>query len=138
MCTRFNSYWLYVLWGLEQAQRASELGFLHNEVPVGSCLVTCKTSFLRYNNQHQHSEMLFDYNHYNNSDIFITHEPCIMCSTFLLNSGISNIFFLFASPNGGCGGKINIFTLYESQIGLYGPLASHYPNYLSKFFLTKR
>ncbi|KAI6044702.1 cytidine deaminase-like protein [Pisolithus marmoratus] len=37
--------------------------------------------------------------------LFITHEPCIMCSMALLHSRVKELFFLYPMPKtGGCGG----------------------------------
>jgi len=48
--------------------------------------------------------------------LFITHEPCIMCSMALLHSRVKMIFYVFPMPRtGGCGGLVK-----ESVPGLEG------------------
>lgn len=38
--------------------------------------------------------------------LFITHEPCIMCSMALLHSRVKEVFYIVSMPQtGGCGGS---------------------------------
>lgn len=40
--------------------------------------------------------------------LFITHEPCVMCTMALLHSRVKEIFFLVRNPEGGFGGSFAI------------------------------
>jgi tRNA-specific adenosine deaminase 3 len=40
--------------------------------------------------------------------LFITHEPCVMCTMALLHSRVKEIFFLVRNPEGGFGGAFAI------------------------------
>ncbi|KAH9453323.1 hypothetical protein MJO29_012750 [Puccinia striiformis f. sp. tritici] len=44
-----------------------------------------------------------------NLTVFISHEPCLLCSMALLHSRIKHLFFLLPSPgSGGCGSVYNV------------------------------
>ncbi len=48
--------------------------------------------------------------------LFLTHEPCIMCTMALLHSRVKDVFYVFPMPQtGGCGGLVK-----ESVPGLRG------------------
>lgn len=105
---------------LREAERASEL----NEVPVGAVVVFNDKIIGRGYNQTEllkdptaHAEMIAitaASNYLNNwrlteCDMYVTLEPCIMCTGALLNSRVRNLFFSVFDPKfGACGSVYNI------------------------------
>jgi tRNA(adenine34) deaminase len=105
---------------LQEAQKASD----DNEVPVGSVVVKDKKIIGRGYNQTErlkdataHAEMIAltaAANSIGNwrltgCSIYVTLEPCIMCTGALLNSRIDEIFFSTFDPKfGACGSLYNL------------------------------
>lgn len=105
---------------LQEAEKAYENG----EVPVGSVIVHNNRIIARAYNQIEllrdptaHAEMIAitsAANHLNNwrldgCSIYITLEPCIMCTGALISSRISELYFALHDPkSGACGSVYNI------------------------------
>ncbi|RNF27286.1 putative deaminase [Trypanosoma conorhini] len=48
----------------------------------------------------------------NNIDLFVSHEPCVMCSMALVHSRVRRVFYSFANPaHGGLGSVYSIHTI---------------------------
>ena len=105
---------------LQEAEKAYENG----EVPVGSVIVYNNRIIARGYNQIEllkdptaHAEMIAitsAANHLNNwrldsCSIYVTLEPCIMCTGALIASRISELYFSLHDPkSGACGSVYNI------------------------------
>jgi tRNA(adenine34) deaminase len=105
---------------LQEAEKAYENG----EVPVGSVIVYNNRIVARGYNQIEllkdptaHSEMIAitsAANHLNNwrlkgCSIYVTLEPCIMCTGALISARISELYFALHDPkSGACGSVYNI------------------------------
>jgi tRNA(adenine34) deaminase len=105
---------------LQEAEKALE----ENEVPVGAVIVKDKRIIGRGYNQIEklkdataHAEMIAltsAFNHIGNwrlseCSIYVTLEPCIMCTGAMLASRIKNLFFsAFETKFGACGSLHNL------------------------------
>ncbi len=134
---------------LQEAENAIE----ENEVPVGAVIVHKNKIIGRGYNQVErlhdptaHAEMIAitaAANHLENwrlneCDIYVTLEPCIMCTGALLASRIKNIFFsTFDAKFGACGSVYNLAEegKYNHKINLFsGIYALESEEMLKKFF----
>ena len=138
---------------LQEAEKALEI----DEVPVGAVVVHENKIIGRgYNQTEQlkdptaHAEMIAitaASNHLsnwrlNNCDIYVTLEPCVMCTGALLNARINSIYFSSFDPKfGACGSLYNLAEegKYNHKIKLFSGLYSTESEKLLKdFFLKKR
>jgi len=138
---------------LQEAEKAYENG----EVPVGSVIVYNNRIVARGHNQIEllkdptaHAEMIAitsAANHLNNwrlegCAIYVTVEPCIMCTGALIASRISELYFaLHDSKSGACGSVYNIAE--ESKLNhtikvFSGIYAEESRSLLESFFKTVR
>jgi len=106
------------------ALQEAEKAFEENEVPVGAVVVKDKKIIGRGHNQVErlkdataHAEMIAitsAANHIgnwrlNDCSIFVTLEPCVMCTGALLASRIQNLYFAaFDAKFGACGSIYNL------------------------------
>ncbi len=139
------------------ALQEAELGFERDEVPIGSVVVFNNIIIGRGHNQTQmlndptaHAEMLAitaASNHLkskvlNECDIYITVEPCMMCSGAILLSKIRNVYFGAFEPKQGTAGSLyNLLSenKYNHDIKVYsGIYAEESKNLLKSFFIKKR
>ena len=114
-----NEY--YMLQALKQAKKAA----LENEVPVG-CVIVYQDKIISksYNKRNQtnnaldHAELIAikkackKLNTWilEDASIYITLEPCLMCSGAILQSRIKNLYFGAYEPKFGAAGSIiNVF-----------------------------
>lgn len=138
---------------LQEAEKAFESG----EVPVGAVIVHenkiigrgCN-QIERLNDPTAHAEMIAitaASNHLsdwrlNNCDIYVTLEPCIMCTGALLASRINSIYFsVFDTKFGACGSLYNLAEegKYNHKIKIYSGLYSaESEKQLKDFFLKQR
>jgi len=138
---------------LQEAENAMEI----NEVPVGAVVVHNNMIIGRgYNQTEQlkdptaHAEMIAitaASNHLsswrlNSCDIYVTLEPCVMCTGALLNARINSIYFSSFDPKyGACGSLYNLAEegKFNHKIKLFSGLySSESEKLLKDFFLKKR
>lgn len=138
---------------LEEA--AKSLGL--NEVPVGAVVVYDNKIIGRGFNQTEmlhdstaHAEMLAITAASNNlqskflddCDLYVTVEPCVMCSGAILLSRIKNLYFATFEPKfGACGSLFNVIETnkYNHKPNVYsGIYADESKQLLEKFFQSKR
>ncbi len=139
------------------ALQEAEKALMEDEVPVGAVVVHENKIIGRGYNQVErlkdptaHAEMIAitaAANHLENwrlsdCDIYVTLEPCIMCTGALLTSRIKNIFFSAFDPKfGACGSLYNLAQegKYNHRINLYSGLyASESEQLLRNYFIKKR
>jgi tRNA(adenine34) deaminase len=134
---------------LQEAEQAYE----DNEVPVGAVIVYKNKIIGRGYNQIEklrdptaHAEMiaitaassyLNDW-HLNECDIYVTLEPCAMCTGALLHARIKDLFFSAYDPKfGACGSIYNLAEegKYNHKINVYsGIYENESKSLLKKFF----
>ncbi len=138
---------------LQEAERAFE----ENEVPIGAVIVYQDKIIARGYNQTEklkdptaHAEMIaitsaanYIQNwRLNECDLYVTAEPCIMCTGAILLSRIKNIYFGTFEPKfGACGSLYNIIenNKYNHKPNVFsGIYAEESKSLLEKFFLQKR
>ena len=137
------------------ALQEAEAALDENEVPVGAVIVHENKIIGRGHNQVEkltdptaHAEMIAitaAANHIGNwrlneCDIYVTLEPCIMCTGALLASRIKNLYFsAFDSKFGACG---SIYSLaaegkYNHKINVFSGIYSSESEGLLKSFFEK-
>lgn len=138
---------------LQEAEKALD----SDEVPVGAVVVFENKIIGKGYNQVErlkdptaHAEMIAitaASNHVsnwrlNNCDIYVTLEPCVMCTGALLNARINSIYFSSFDPKfGACGSLYNLAEegKYNHKVKLFSGLYSTESEKLLKdFFLKKR
>ena len=143
----------YMFAALQEAEKALEA----DEVPVGAVVVHENKIIGRGYNQVErlkdptaHAEMIAvtaAANHLsdwrlNNCDIYVTLEPCVMCTGALLAARISSIYFSSFDPKfGACGSLYNLAEegKYNHKIKIYSGLYSpESEKMLKDFFFKKR
>jgi tRNA(adenine34) deaminase len=139
------------------ALQEAEKAFDADEVPVGAVVVFKNKIIGKGYNQTErlkdstaHAEMLAitaAENHLQSKlleecDLYITVEPCLMCSGAILLSRIRNLYFAAFEPKfGACGSLFNIIDTdkYNHKVNVYsGIYAEESKNLLEQFFKTKR
>ncbi|MDY6035132.1 MAG: nucleoside deaminase [Bulleidia sp.] len=124
----------YMLLALEEAKKAEEI----DEVPVG-CVVVCDGEVIsrahnlkeHYNQAYAHAEMLalqqaatFKENwNLQDCDLYVTLEPCMMCTGMINLSRIRTVYYGTTDPKGGCMNSV----IQIKQI----KRLNHYPNIIS-------
>ncbi|MBK8946762.1 MAG: nucleoside deaminase [Ignavibacteriae bacterium] len=139
------------------ALQEAEIAFEKDEVPIGAVVVFENKIIGRGHNQVQmlndttaHAEMIaitaasnyLKEKYLNNCDIYITVEPCMMCSGAILLSKIRNVYFgAFESKLGAAGSIYNLLSnnKYNSDVKVFsGIYAEESKNLLQSFFIKKR
>lgn len=139
------------------ALQEAEIAFENDEVPIGAVVVFENKIIGRGYNQVQmlndttaHAEMIaitaasnyLNEKYLNNCDIYITVEPCMMCSGAILLSKIRNVYFgAFESKLGAAGSIYNLLSnnKYNSDVKVFsGIYAEESKNLLQSFFIKKR
>lgn len=138
---------------LQEAEKALEI----NEVPVGAVVVHQNKIIGQGYNQIEmlndstaHAEMLAltaASNHLQSKfldecDIYITAEPCLMCSGAILLSRVKNLYFAAFEPKfGACGSLFNVIDTnkYNHKPNVFsGIYSEESKRLLEKFFRSKR
>lgn len=138
---------------LQEAQRAFE----ENEIPIGAVIVYQDKIIARGYNQTEklkdptaHAEMIaitaaanyLQNWRLNECDLYVTAEPCVMCTGAILLSRIKNVYFGTYEPKfGACGSLYNIIenNKYNHKPNVFsGIYAEESKALLEKFFSQKR
>jgi tRNA(adenine34) deaminase len=139
------------------ALKEAELAFEEDEVPIGAVVVyqnriigKGRNQVQRLNDPTAHAEMLAITAATNNlkskflseCDLYITVEPCLMCSGAILLSRIRNVYFATYEPKlGACGSVYSVIenNKYNHSIKIYsGIYAEESKALLQSFFQKKR
>ncbi len=138
------------------ALQEAEKAFEENEIPVGAVVVKDERIIGRGYNQVEklkdataHAEMIAitsAANHIkdwrlNKCSIFVTLEPCIMCTGALIASRISELYFATYDPKfGACGSIYNLAQEGKSnhKIKVYSGLMDNESKQLIKKFFSKK
>lgn len=125
---------------MSRALAQAENAYAEGEVPIGAVAVKDQTIIASAYNQVEklkdptaHAEILLitkvaaalnDWR-LEDVDIYVTKEPCAMCSGAMVNARVKKVFFGMADPRSGCAGSaLNITSfpgmlhLVESQGGI--------------------
>lgn len=139
------------------ALQEAEKAFENNEIPVGAVVVYQNKIIGRGYNQSEmlkdstaHAEMLaitaasnyLQSKFLDDCDLYVTVEPCLMCSGAILLSRIKNLYFGAFEPKfGACGSLFNVVDSdkYNHKVNVYsGIYAEESKNLLEQFFKSKR
>ena len=139
------------------ALKEAELAFEEDEVPIGAVVVYNNKIIGKGRNQVQklndptaHAEMLaitaatnyLKSKYLTECDLFITVEPCLMCSGAILLSRLKNLYFATYEPKlGACGSVYNVLenNKYNHPINIFGGIyAEESKALLQSFFKKKR
>lgn len=142
---------------MRQALALAQQAYLEDEVPVGAVVVHNGVVIGRGYNQIErfqdptaHAEIIaitaacdnLKRKHLNGCTLYVTLEPCTMCSGALVLSRIDRIVFGATDPKtGACGSVYNVSgdkRLNHSIEVLSGVLETECEDYLKKFFRNKR
>ena len=123
---------------MKEAIKQAKLAYKHDEVPIGCVIVKDNEIIARgYNKREKlqqsyaHAEMIAIEKackkigswRLEDCDLYVTLEPCPMCSGTIIQSRIKNVYYGASDPKGGCvGSLINIFEIKGFN---------HHPNYES-------
>lgn len=142
----------YMRIALEEARLAAE----EDEIPVGACLVRDQSVILRDHNRSRqtqnpmaHAEKMIldkaqdlDYKYLQECSLFITLEPCLMCSGMIILSRVGRVVFGCYDPKSGAAGSI-YNSLWDKSFNhrpalKRGVLAEECALVLTDFFKKKR
>lgn len=71
-------------------------------------------------------------------ELFVTLEPCPMCTWAIIQSGVSTIYFgSYNTQYGACGSAINLKKLANSKIKIYGGIEEALCNNILEEFFKK-
>ena len=139
------------------ALQQAELAFEKDEVPVGAVVVYQNKIIGRGHNQMEslndstaHAEMIaitaasnyLKEKFLDECSIFITLEPCLMCTGAILLSRIKNVYFGAFEPKFGAAGSVYnllVKNKFPNNINVYsGIYAEESQNLIQSFFIKKR
>ena len=135
----------------------AEKAFEEKEIPIGAVVVFENKIIGRGFNQSEllkdstaHAEMLaltaasnyLQSKYLDDCDLYVTIEPCLMCSGAILLTRIKNLYFGALEPKfGACGSLYNVVEndKYNHKPNVYsGIYSDEAQNLLEKFFSSKR
>ena len=137
---------------LEEASKA----LVHDDVPIGALIVKdgkiiSAAHNMRYllKDATMHAEILaikeacsfFNAQFLDGCDIYVTLEPCLMCSGAIIQARIKNLYFGAYDKKAGCAGSVlNVFTTpFNHLVCVEGGIMEEECSFvLSKFFALKR
>lgn len=137
---------------MHEALKLAEKASLENEVPVGAVVVyngeiigTGYNQRIHLQNSVLHAEVLAIYEacqklkswRLNNCDLYVTLEPCPMCTGAIINSRIRNVYYGARNYKAGaCGGVVNLFDYpFNHKANLIsGVLEQECSNIMKRFF----
>ncbi|MFI3229502.1 MAG: tRNA adenosine(34) deaminase TadA [Bacillota bacterium] len=148
-----NQHEFYMNIALEEAKKAA----LQDEVPVGAIMVQNGEIIARAMNHKErkmnataHAEMeaiAMASAHTNNwyldeATLYVTLEPCAMCTGALINSRVKAVYFGAYDPKSGCCGSLHNF-LADPRFNhncpvVGGIMQEECASVLSQFFASKR
>ena len=139
------------------ALQQAELAFEEDEVPIGAVVVHNNRIIGKGHNQTErlndataHAEIIaitaasnhLKSKYLSNCDLYVTVEPCLMCSGAILLSHINNLYFSTFEPKlGACGSIYNVLenNKYNHSIEVFsGIYSDESKNLLQTFFQKKR
>ena len=126
-----------------------------NEIPVGAVIVKSNEIIAFAHNQKEelqdvtaHAEILaikMAQNglrrwRLNDCDMYVTLEPCPMCASAIIQSGIKNLYFgSYNSQYGALGSAIDLRKIHNSNLKVYGGILEEAcDNILEDFFKRLR
>ncbi len=139
------------------ALKEAEIAFEENEVPIGAVVVHNNKIIGKGRNRVQqlkdptaHAEILaitaaanyLKSKYLTDCDLYVTVEPCLMCSGAILLSHLKTVYYSIEEPKlGACGSVYNVIekNKYNHAIKIYGGIyAEESKNLMKSFFLKKR
>lgn len=138
---------------MRQALREAEKAFDKGEVPIGAVLVMQDRIIARTHNQVEllkdptaHAEVLavtaacdqMGAKYLPEATLYITLEPCLMCSGALYWSKIGRIVFGAADPKNGYGNKVSTSPFHPKTRLEGGLLAEEALGLMQQFFKNRR
>lgn len=147
-----------ILYYMQEAFALAECAYNLNEVPVGAIVVYGDKIIGRGYNQAMlghssllHAEIialeeaqsyLVDSNYLTECDVFVTLEPCLMCSGAIMNSRIKRLYYAAREPKtGACHSQYRVF--YNGRVNHHtevidGVMSRQSSELLQKFFSQAR
>lgn len=124
-----------------------------NDLPIGAVIVKDNEVIAKACNQKEktnqvsaHAEMLViaeackKLNNWrlNNCELYVTLEPCPMCAWAIVQSRIKKVYFgSFDNLYGAFGSKIDVRTIHNSKLEVYGGIMEEQCNKILKEYLEE-
>jgi len=145
------------LYFMKRAILQAQIAYDEDEVPVGAVLVkdgeiiaesynqliqlNDPTSHAEINVIRKASKILGNYR-LNNTSLYVTLEPCLMCCGAMIHARIENLIFSTKDPKSGAvvsNARALDYSFINHKVRYsYGPLKEESSNLLKKFFSEKR
>lgn len=142
----------YMVEAIKEAQLAATEG----DVPIGAVIVKDNKIITKAHNRRNiennallHAEIIaidetcksLNSRVLSECDLYVTLEPCPMCTGAIIQSGIKRLYFGAYDPKAGCAGSVtDLFTLPFNSIPNYygGIMEDQCASLLTEFFKSKR